>query len=734
MIKKPKISFSCFRAFVVFVVFVVLPLTTHHSPLTASSAGRDTAQFLKFNPDPKTAATGNTSFSNQPVNNPAGLANIYRPELMLSHTIWVEDIHHSYLSYNSPFDFGNLGFGLTYLGYGEIRGIDMNVNEYSLPASYDTAFSISYAKTISRTVPVYKEWGCVGINLKFIKSSLAGYSAEAFASDFGTILNLGKLTDLEKIAPLKASLVYKNLGSKLKFVEKEYPLPTSFNLALGYKLPTLKNLNIITDFTSPRYSNPVYSVGLCLDPVYFLTLRTGYKYSKDSVSTGITAGFGLNLGSFELNYALQQFKEFSTISELGLTHQVSVQLALGGFKSDALGSDYYLRRHLNKAYELYYQKDYNLAKQQLETIISLYPDYSPATQLLQKTDASIEKMNQKKEQRIANLLKKAKISTDRNDCISAERDYQTVIQLDPDNTDAKQGLENVHQELAKIKQAQINQQNAKNLTKLWNEAEKYYKKGEFVKSKDKFNRILTIDPQHSETKKYLTEIDVKIAQLNAQQINELYLHATEMFKKEKYEEAMKYFESIVTAAPHRLDAKEFLDKCTQKIQELQEKKIQEELATQQKEKKEEMDKTFKKALKLYEKSDYLHALEWFEKSKEVAEKYQFNEYLEKSRLNIETIKLVIADLYYKEGYKLYQQNKLEDAYEQYFKSLQYNSNNITLGSEITKLKDQLSQKYYEIGISHYTRGESEKAKKYFEKSLSYNPSKDETLRALERIK
>ena len=150
--------------------------------LDGSYAGKETGTFLKFNSDPKTAAAGDSSLSLQPTNNPAGLANIYQPKLMLSYTKWVEDIYHSYAQFSVPFSFGNIGFELTYLGYGKITGVDTYTNEYSIPNSYDTAFTISYAKIIAQTVPVYKEWGAIGMNLKAIKSQLTNYSAEEDAT------------------------------------------------------------------------------------------------------------------------------------------------------------------------------------------------------------------------------------------------------------------------------------------------------------------------------------------------------------------------------------------------------------------------------------------------------------------------------------------------------------------------------------------------------------------------
>jgi len=699
----------------------------------ATYAGKDTALFLKFNPEPKTQSIGDCYiFSELPVNNPAGLGRLYQPKLFFSHTRLIEDINFSHLSFNSPFSFGRLGFALTYLTYGEIQGIDMNLEEYYLPRSYDISFNISYSAPFGVSLPIYREYGYIGTNLKFIKSQLADYSAEAIAADIGTILDLSSITDIDKLPDV--SLVYKNLGSKMKFVKKEFPLPEGFSLGLGKKFPYIENLSISTELEFPQNSNPKYSIGFSIDPIYFLSFSIGYKYISNSVVGGITAGFGVNLGSFNLNYAVSEFREFSTIGDLGLTHQISVGLGIGNFINSEIGSEYYLKQHFNKINELYYQKEYLLAKQQLEELQSLYPDYKPAEELMKKIEKKLEGISAKKEERIKELLKRARISMDRNDLLVAKRNYQTALQIDPENIEAKEGLKKIEEETEKFRQRRIEQQNAKKIAKLWAEGVKYYKNGEYIKSKDKFNQLLSINPEHEPSKKYLTEIDVQIAQLNAEQINGLYLRATGLFKDGKYEEASKFFEAVVIAAPHRLDAKDFLEKCQQAIKEKEEKRRQEELERQQRQMQQELDMTFNTALRYYEKNDYIKALEWFEKSKKIAEKYEFIDYQNKSQSYIETIKLALSEKYYQEGYKLYQQNRIEDAYSQYSKSLEYNPNNVLSSNEINKIKGELSQKYYEIGISYYTRGELEKAKEYFRKSLFYEPNKEETLRALERIK
>ena len=716
-------------------IFLIFLIFIFYSYLFSTYSGKDTALFLKFNPEASSASMGDTYlFSASGINNPATVGLVYQPRLTLSHIEWVEDIKYSYLSFESPFSFGNLGFSLSYLGYGDIKGIDMNLEEYSIAQSYDMLFSISYGKQIGVEIPVYREYGLVGTNLKFIKSQLAQYSAESIAIDLGTIVNIGLITGLEKIERLRASLTYKNLGSKMKFVKKENSLPSGLNFGIGIDYPQLKKLEFGLAVDIPDNSNPVYSLGFSITPVYFLVLRCGYKHTHNSVSDGLTGGFGVNLGSVRFDYAVKRFSEFKTLGGLGLIHQVSIGIALGSFINQEIASEYYIKQHLNKAYEFYYQKEYQLAKERINEILNIYSNYKAAIVLLQKIENTIKKENEDKEKQINNWLKKAEIFLEKKDYINSKRYYTQVLRLDKENTQAQQGIQTLQKEIESLQQERIKQKNAKKIEKIWQEAVKIYKEGNFIKSKEKFKEILLIDPNHEPTKNYITEIETQISLLNAEQINSLYLQGVELFNNKKYLEASKYFEAVVLASPDRIDAGEYLKKCKQAIEEEEERKRQEEIAKLQNENRKEMERIFITSLKFYEKSDYIKALDMFNEAVKVAEKYQFNEYLEKSKNYINNIKLELSEQYYKKGYQLYQQNKFEQAYEEYSKSLQYNPNNITVQNEIGRLKEKLAQKYYDIGISYYTKGETEKAREFFNRSLYYMPKKEETLRALERIK
>ncbi|MCX7941040.1 MAG: hypothetical protein N2555_04655, partial [Endomicrobia bacterium] len=136
---------------------------------------------LSFNPDSYSSGLADSVFSEVGYVSCCGISEVYRPSVYLSRVEWVEGINFNFISFFRPFSFGNLSFALSYLDFGKIQGIDMYLNEYELPSSYETIFTVSYARNITTVVPAYRSWGSVGLNLKFIHSQLAKYSSEAIA-------------------------------------------------------------------------------------------------------------------------------------------------------------------------------------------------------------------------------------------------------------------------------------------------------------------------------------------------------------------------------------------------------------------------------------------------------------------------------------------------------------------------------------------------------------------------
>jgi tetratricopeptide (TPR) repeat protein len=177
-----------------------------------------------------------------------------------------------------------------------------------------------------------------------------------------------------------------------------------------------------------------------------------------------------------------------------------------------------------------------------------------------------------------------------------------------------------------------------------------------------------------------------------------------------------------------------IDKSEQNIQEIAEYKRLTALEKEQDKVRDKLVGYFEDGLKNYEKGRYESAVEYFEKAKDIAEKYEFNEYYKNANNYISKMSLSLSDEYYKKGFNAFRTNNFEQAAQSYKKALEYNPGNTSATFELERVTDSVAQKYYEEGMNAYSSNDMEKAREYLRKALYYKPDKTEAKRALDRIR
>lgn len=710
------------------LILLLIFLTGRISYIFGVGSGLTSANSLNIIPDPKTSAMGGGSVADvsglpsSAFNNPASLLGLERAKLSFSNAALFEGLRYNFISFALLTTYGNLGGSISHLNYGDFRGYDASFNRINVPESYDVTLLMTYAFPLKTTVPILREYGAVGLNLKLMQNKLSNYSQEAVAIDLGGIYNVSDIDGLS------LGFCYKNLGSGMKFVRNSYSLPASFNFGLSYRDPSAKNIQFVLDYMNPDQGEPNYSLGISLSPAYFLTLRAGLRQANNSMFSDFRGGIGFEFGEFSLDYAFTPAKYVSGI------HNVGINLAIGRILKIDKASDYYLDKHFRAAQEYYIKKDYITARQKFEEILSTYPDHTPSNEYLEKISAAMEEMEQQKERNIKRWLRKGNESLEKKDYIFAKVFFDKVLNFEPENGVARAGLENVERKLLEVKQEKTRQQNRAKINSLWKMGIYYYLKGDFVKSKDRFYDILAIDPDNENAKRYIVEVDNQLTRIAASELGELYTQATELYKAENYEEAIKYFEAVTVAAPQRMDARDFVEQCRQKIEERKQKEEARKLVILQENAANEMESVYNKALNNYESGNYETSLKYFLKSEELATQFQFEKYLGSIKDYISIIKINLAEQYYKKGFGDFKNNRFESAAVKYKKAIEYNPEHESAKFELERISKDLAQKYYEEGMAYFSRSEMQKAREMFQRSLQYQPDKDESLRALEKAK
>jgi long-subunit fatty acid transport protein len=283
------------------------------SCLYCASAGTTGAQFLNVPVFARSVALGEayTGYADDAgvlEYNPAGLCNVFAKEA------WI-----SYLSYFGNSSFQSFSVALPYrnfvLGFGGKYQYtsDTEVDSYGVDKGKFSDTDLSLMPAIAYKINPDFAFGC---SIKTIYQTLKNRTAAGFAVDMGSYYHF----PMQKVS-LGAAI--SNIGPGLKFVDEEDPLPLTFKIGGAWELVAKSVL--LLEVVRPSDGNLLQRFGMEYHATEPLWLRIGWKVNRRKFSdyTGLTAGFGLRVNKFYLDYA------FAPHSDLGTSHYITTGVKFG---------------------------------------------------------------------------------------------------------------------------------------------------------------------------------------------------------------------------------------------------------------------------------------------------------------------------------------------------------------------------------------------------------------------
>lgn len=304
----------------------------------AQIGGENTYQFLELTNSARIAALGgvqvainDTTDLNLPYHNPSLLHEDMSHRVLVNYVNYLADINYGYASYAKSYEgIGNFALGMHYINYGKFyeatetgqrTGNTFNAAEYALNIIYSNRYKRLH----------------YGINLKPILSSFENYQSFGIAADFG-------LHFTTKGGNTTLALVARNAGTQITTYyddgERE-SIPFNLQMGINQRLrhapvvlsATLQHLNhwdLANNEEEPEFNTEtIYEreesffkqtmrhlvLGVEVLPSENFILRAGYNYQRrqelkfdDKASTvGFSAGFGLKIKRFRLDYGISRF-------------------------------------------------------------------------------------------------------------------------------------------------------------------------------------------------------------------------------------------------------------------------------------------------------------------------------------------------------------------------------------------------------------------------------------------
>jgi outer membrane protein OmpA-like peptidoglycan-associated protein len=298
--------------------FIFAPWTSAFAD-NASSAG---AQFLEIPAGVRASGMGDafTALADDASAaywNDAGLAQISKTQLSLSHVSYFESIDYEFVGAALP------------LSPGSTLGISANLDSVpSFNSTSNPSATPGSAMDWDLGLQLGQSFGenfSLGLGAKFISSSLVTYGATGEAFDAGLLvytthkeLTLG--LSVQNVGQISG---YGSFGTQEK-------LPTTYRAGLAYRLDPDKptHFSLDADIEKPIDEDPILHVGgevwLGFRDVS-VAFRGGYSLNplnNDLGGTvGASAGAGLVVSPFEFEYALVPFGALGDINEFSLTYR-----------------------------------------------------------------------------------------------------------------------------------------------------------------------------------------------------------------------------------------------------------------------------------------------------------------------------------------------------------------------------------------------------------------------------
>ena len=308
------------------LVFVLLFCVTH---VRADGEGTAGAPFLKIGTSARAEAMGSayTAVVNDVDStfwNPAGLMQLKRSSIGLTHLEWFEDIRYEYISYADKYDYvGAVGLSLGFLYLGNIpKTLETATGDYDVYNSGGTFGASDLLINFAWAGNVGWREHKVGVGVKIIQESIDDNSSFNFGIDLGNqwlisktrwYRNLDKTSGIVNIIPSTVGISVKNVGTPVKFFSQNDPLPLTAGLGMAYKFLD-DDLTAALDFNYQTVEGLMTihmgaeywihtGVKTGPDQTLDVALRAGYRTGYDSTTApGFSFGAGVVYSLLGLDY------------------------------------------------------------------------------------------------------------------------------------------------------------------------------------------------------------------------------------------------------------------------------------------------------------------------------------------------------------------------------------------------------------------------------------------------
>jgi len=483
--------------------------------------------------------------------NPAGISMISKPELYISRSWLFEDTEHSFLGFSYPLK-KSIGITGGWINQSS-EGYEKRTNPFDSP----TTFSISNDAILlglGSKIPLKKFQINAGITLKTVRHIIDDYSDSGFGADAGLII--GPLQNFSF-----GLSVHNVLKPKILLVSREVVYPSGICFSSHYTQKIFKDIKAIGSIGVSKYENQGarFSFGGELSYTDTAFLRFG------KTENGFSSGIGLKMGNYVLDYSAI-FHELSPIHTISLTTRFGItadeleDLIKEGIKKfDRESASKLAGVYVQQAEVFYKDKKYIQAVKALENAVLLEPFNKEISNKLKSFKQEMDRnLN------LGMIEKNRSLAIEyfeSGDYITSRQYWQSVLEIDPENSQAKEYIEKIDMKMTEMEKEHLKRQAEEELSKkvalLREEATGLLKSEKYSQAILKAKKILTISPDNKEALSIISiaENGIKLS------IEKRLKEALSLCEKKDIKEGLKIIESILKDFPDNKEANEGANFC-----------------------------------------------------------------------------------------------------------------------------------------------------------------------------
>ncbi|MGM0441516.1 MAG: PorV/PorQ family protein [Elusimicrobiota bacterium] len=297
--------------------------------------------------------------------------------------------------------------------------------------------------------------------------------------------------------------------------------------------------------------------------------------------------------------------------------------------------------------------------------------------------------------------------------IEAYQIFSNILRVAPRHQEAGEYITEIELKVEDVETSKI-------IDEALRKGKKYLDNNELVRARTQFETILELDTENQKAKDYLKTIDQRFESVEGAILGS----AMESFNKNNYDTAMEEFQRVLTLNPENQKAAEHVKKIEERKKE--QRLIQQRIQKEQEEriKKRQITSHMESANNNLKKKNWEQAVQNFQKVLDLDPDHT-------------PAREKLADTLYRQGNKLYKDNELIDSKEKISRALNYNSDLQNARNLLEKIQQKMRDKASDLNrsaLSAYSGGDLKQAIKLWEKAVKFNPRLEEAKENLQRAR